>query len=411
MEALTPSMDATASAAVTRDCPEATQFLPWTDPQFRVDPYPFYARALAEAPVMWDEADRSYVLTKYEDLMYYGRLPSIRIRPEWEKAGAWRILMDMALGHDEPDHKRLRRQTNKWFTPKRVREWTTTVVEVVDRILDDVGDDGVVDGSDLAVEATHRTVCHVLQVPADDWDGVRRSMRQAMPILSARPSRRDFELADEALDDLRGRTADLIEFKRAKPGDGLLDSLLSAQDRGEMSEAETFATTLFFYVVGHMDATYLIASGLHLFCRKPELFDAFRANPDRHEAFVTELVRFDAPEPLITRVTTEDLVIRGVKIPADSRLRLMLGAANHDPEVFDEPDEFDFTRPPDQTRNLTFSFGSHGCQGRLLAEAEIRVVFERIAARYSRIELAAPPVIKNTDASRHYHTLPLRLHR
>ena len=78
---------------------------------------------------------------------------------------------------------------------------------------------------------------------------------------------------------------------------------------------------------------------------------------------------------------------------------------------FDNPHEFDFRRPPEQSRNLTFSFGSHSCQGRLLAEAEVRVVWERIAARYPRIELAGDPVIKNTDASRHYYSLPLRLCR
>ncbi|GAB3562551.1 cytochrome P450 [Amycolatopsis endophytica] len=404
-------MDARTSAAtVPADCPEVTGFLPWTDPRFRIDPYPYYARALAEAPIMRDDADGSFVLTRYEDLMHYGRLPSIRIAPEWKKAGAWRVLLDMALGHDEPGHTRLRRQTSKWFTPKRVREWAETTAGFTDRLLDGLGPDGLVDGSDLAVEVTHRTVCHVLDVPADDHDGVRRLMRQAMPILSARPAPRDFERAEEALDELRRRTAALIELKRANPGEGLLDSLLGAQDRGEMSAAEVLATTLFFYVVGHMDATYLICSGLHLFTREPELLDAFRAHPDRHEAFVAELARFDAPEPVVTRTTTEDLVIHGVHVPAGSSLRLMLGAANHDPAVFDNPDEFDFTRPPEQTRNLTFSFGSHGCQGRLLAEAEIRVVFERISARYSRVELTAEPDMRNTDASRHYYTLPLRLH-
>ncbi|UQS25994.1 cytochrome P450 [Amycolatopsis thermalba] len=400
----------TTAVTVPGQCPEVTRYLPWTDPQFRIDPYPYYARALAEAPIMRDDHDGSFVLTRYEDLMHYGRLPSVRIAPEWEKAGAWRVLLDMALGHDEPGHTRLRRLTSKWFTPKRVREWAETTAAITDRLLDGLGQDGLVDGSDLAVEVTHRTVCHILNIPADDHDEVRRKMRQAMPILSARPSQQDFERAEEALDELRGRTAALIEAKRKNPGEGLLGSLVAAQDRGEMTAAELLATTLFFYVVGHMDATYLICSGLHLFTRRPDLFDAFRENPDKHEAFVAELARFDAPEPVVTRATTEDLVIHGVHVPAGRSLRLMLGAANHDPAVFDNPDEFDFTRPPEQTRNLTFSFGSHGCQGRLLAEAEIRVVFERIAARFSRVELTAEPDIRNTDASRHYFTLPLRLH-
>lgn len=403
-------MEAPTPTSATVDCPEVTRYLPWTDPQFRADPYPFYARALAEAPILFDPYDSSYVLTRYEDLMYYGRLPSVRIAPEWERAGAWRVLRDMALGSDEPDHTRLRRQTNRWLTPKQVREWAVVTAEVTDELLDGIGEDGLVDGSDLAVEVAHRVVCRLLQVPADGAGEVRRTMRQAMLILSARPGPHDHANAQQALDSFARRTAELIEYKRANPGDGLLDALLSAQDRGEMTAAETLATALFFYVVGHMDASYLMSSGLHLFTRQPAILDAFRADPGVREAIVAELARFDAPEPVITRATTEDLVIRGVRVPAGSTLRLMLGAANHDPDVFDNPDEFDFARPPEQTRNLTFSFGSHGCQGRLLAEAEIRVVWERIAARYSRIELAGTPDIRNTDASRHYYTLPLRLH-
>ncbi|KAA9165521.1 cytochrome P450 [Amycolatopsis acidicola] len=403
-------MEALTHGATT-DCPEATEYLPWTDPRFRADPYPFYARALAEAPVLRDDFDGSYVLTKYEDLMHYGRLPSVRIAPEWEKAGAWRVLRDMALGNDEPAHTRLRRQTNKWFTPKRVREWAAVTADIADRVLDRIGPDGLVDGSALAVEVAHRVVCEVMQVEADGVEEVRATMRRAMLILSARPTPEDHADAELAMREMLRGSAALLDYKRANPGDGLLDSLLAAQDRGEMSASEVLMTTLFFYVVGHMDAGYLMASGLHLFTRRPELFERFRADPGVREAMVIELARYDAPEPVITRTTTEDLVIRGVHVPAGRSLRLMTGAANHDPDVFDNPDEFDFTRPPEQSRNLTFSFGNHGCQGRLLAEAEIRVVWERIAARYSRIELAAEPVLRNTDASRHYYELPLRLHR
>lgn len=398
----------TPTAPGTSGCPATRDYLPWRDPHLREDPYPFYARALAEAPISIDD-DGTFVLTRYHDLMHYGRLPSVIIAPEWEKAGGWRILKHMALGQDEPEHTRLRRLTSKWLTPKQVKHWITITAAVTDEILDRVGDDGLLDGFDLAVEATHRTVCRLLEVPDDEIDAVRFHMRQAMPVLSAVPTPEDFQACDEAHAYLRRRAADLIEHKRANPGTGLVDHLIECQARGEMTADEVHATTLFIYFVGHMDASYLICSGLHMFTRRPDLLDEFRANPDVRDAMVTELVRFDAPEPVVTRTTTEDLVIRGVPVPAGSTLRLMTGAANHDPEVFDNPDEFDYTRPPEQTRNLTFSLGTHACQGRLLAEAEVRVVWERIAARYSRVELAAPPIIKNTDASRHYYTLPLRV--
>lgn len=389
-------------------CPATRDYLPWKDAKLREDPYPFYARALAEAPITIDD-DGTFVLTRYEDLMHYGRLPSVVIAPEWEKAGGWKILEHMALGKDEPEHTRLRRLTSKWLTPKQVKHLIAITAAVTDEILDRVGDDGLIDGFDIAVEATHRTVCRLLEVPDDQIDEVRTQMRKAMPVLSAVPTPEDFQACEEAHVYLRSRAAELIEMKRAQPGTGLLDHLLALEDRGEMTAAEVHATTLFFYFVGHMDASYLICSGLHMFTRRPDIFEVFRHRPEVREAIVTELVRFDAPEPVVTRTTTEPLVIRGVTVPAGSTLRLMLGAANHDPEVFDNPDDFDYNRPPEQTRNLTFSLGTHACQGRLLAEAEVRVIWERIAARYSRIELAAPPVIKNTDASRHYHSLPLRL--
>ncbi|OBJ95461.1 cytochrome [Mycolicibacterium fortuitum] len=401
---------AVAGADPAPDCPRTEDYLPWQDEQLRVDPYPFYARALREAPVSIDW-DGAYVLTKYEDLMNYGRLPSVVIEPEWAETGAWAILSDMALGRDEPDHTRLKRMTGKWLTPKKIKEWLKLTEEVTDELLDEIGEDGRVDGSDLAVEVAHRTICRVMQVPEDGAQELRREMRNAMFVLSSARDQSDRDQSVEAHKYMQGRVRQCIEYKRAHPSDGLLDDLLRLQDTGEMSEAEAFATAVFFYTVGHMDASYLMCSGLQLFTERPEIFDAFRSNPDVRDAIVTELVRYDAPEPVITRSTTEDLTIRGIHVPAGSRLRLMLGAANHDPDVYDNPDEFDYTRPPEQSRSMTFSFGTHTCQGKLLAQGEIRVLWERIAARYSRIELAGEPTLKNTDASRHYYTLPLRLVR
>jgi cytochrome P450 len=403
------SPSGTLGGSLPASCPSTSDYLPWKDPALREDPYPFYARALAEAPITRD-ADGSFVLTRYEDLMRYGRLPSVVIAPEWQKAGAWSVLKDMALGHDEPDHTRLRRLTGQWFTPKRVREYVAITERVTDEILDGIGEDGLVDGSDLAVEATHRTICEVLGVAEDEIDNVRRSMRQAMPVLSAVPDQADFDACEAAHVYLRGRTAQLIAHGRAHRADGLLRHLLDLRDEGALTEDELHATTLFLYFVGHMDASYLIASGLHLFTRMPEVFETFRDEPAVRAATVSELARFDAPEPVVTRTTTEHLVIHGVDVPAGSTLRLMLGAANRDPEVFTDPHRFDVRRPAGHSRNLTFSLGSHSCQGRLLAEAEIRVVWERIAARYSAVELVAPPETMKTDASRHYLTLPLRFH-
>lgn len=402
---MTPS---TARSGQLQDCPRTVDYMPWENEQLRINPYPFYARALAEAPVSQDW-DGAYVLTKYEDLMTYGRHPSVTIEPAWAEAGAWVLFKDTALGHDGPDHTRIKRATGKWLTPKQIKRWLKYSEEISEELLDGVGDDGLIDGSDLAAEMAHRTICRVMQIPEDGIEDLRREMRNAMRVLSSARDQSHRDQSVEAHAYMQRRLEEHIEYKRANPGDGLLDDLLRLQDAGELSQEEAFATAFFFFTVPHMDASYLMSSGLHLFTKRPEIFEAFRNNPDVRDAIVNELVRYDAPEPVIARYTTSDLTIRGVHIPAGSCLRLILGAANRDPEIYYNPDEFDYTRPPEQSLNMTFAFGRHTCQGKLLALGEIRVLWEKIGARYSRIELASEPVMSNTDASRHYCTLPLRL--
>lgn len=388
----------------------AYDYLPWDDPDFERDPYPWYARAQAEVPVLHDDTG-SFVVSRYDDIMEFGKHPAMSVEPGWDLAGPWSVARETVIGRDVPDHTRLRRQTNKWFTPKMVREWVTTTVAVTNEIIDQMRGDTLDGWHDLSLLATHRTMCRVLQFPDHDAEGVMTEMASTMPMLSACPRPGTLQMAEVGFARLTERVIPLIEAKRKTPGDGLADALVAAQMRGDMSEDEMRATILMLYSLGHMDVGYIIAAGLSILAQLPDVYDAYRNRPEVRDAIVNEIVRYDPPELSFYRVTTEDLTIRGTDIPAGSTIRYLLAAANRDPEVFTDAQRFDYLRPAEQSRNLSFGMGVHSCVGQVISRAEAKAVFEVVAARCRRIALAEPVEMDNTDFSRHFTKLKLRLVR
>lgn len=386
----------------------AYEYLPWDDPEFERDPYLWFARAQAEVPVLCD-SDGTFVVLKYDDILEYGKRPTMSVEPNWEKAGPWSIARQSVIAQDPPKHTRLRRQTSKWFTPKIVREWVTTTAAVTNEILDTATSD-IVDGWwDLSAVPTHRTMCRVLQFADDDVVGVVHDMADTMPMLSALPREGTIEQAAGGFDRLARRVTPMLEAKRHAPGDGLADALLAAQQRGEITDEEARATTLLLYSLGHMDVGYAIAAGLHLFAQLPEVWDDFRTKPSARDAIINEVIRYDPPELSFYRVPSEDVTIRGVNILAGSTVRFVIAAGNRDPDVFADPHRFNYHRPLEHSHNLSFGVGPHSCMGQVISRAEARTVFEALAARFTRLELAGPVQMDNTDFSRHFTALPLRL--
>lgn len=386
----------------------AYDYLPWNTPEFDRDPYPWFARAQREAPILRD-TDGTFVVLRYSDIVEFGKHPSMSVQPGWDKAGPWSIARQTVIAQDPPEHTRLRRQTNKWFTPKIVQRWVTTTAAVTNEVLDARSGD-IVDGwSQLSALPTHRTMCRVLQMADDNVEQVVHDMADTMPMLAARPRPGTVELAADGFARLARRVTPMLDAKRRERGNGLADALLDAAARGDISEDEAEATTLLLYSLGHMDVGYAVAAGLHVFAQLPEVWNDFRHNPSTRDAIVNEIIRYDPPELSFYRAPTEDVTIGDTNIPAGSTIRFVIAAANRDPAVFTDPQMFDYDRPIEQSRNLSFGLGVHSCVGQVISRAEARTVFEVLASRFRRIELAGTVTMENTDFSRHFKSLPLRL--
>lgn len=402
------SSSITSSTSAAAGAAPIGQFLPWDDPNFLQDPYPWFAEAQAKTPVYLDPSGM-YVITRYDDVVEFGPHPVMSVEPGWDTAGPWAMTRHTIIGRDDPDHSRLRRQTNRWFAPKLVREWITTTAAVTEQILDERDGDTVDGWLQLSVLPTHRTMCRVLEVPDGEVDAVREAMEQSMPMLRVHTRPGEVEMAERAFAFLVERVDGFLEAKRNQPGEGLTDALLAALDRGEMTFDEMRATLLMFYGLGHMDVGYAIASCLLALAERPDVYETFRTQPELRDKIVNEVIRLDPPELSFYRTTLDQVTIKGIHIPADSSVRFMIGAANRDPSVFPEPDTFDYTRPTEPSRILSFGIGPHSCAGQGISRAQARTVLEVVAARYRRLEVAGEVVMDNTDFSRHFKQMPLRL--
>jgi cytochrome P450 len=392
---------------MTVDAP-AVDLLPFRDPDYRADPTPYYARLREEAPVYRHPAG-IYVVSRYEDVARLIRNPTLSVRRL--DFGVAEPLHDTMLGQDAPDHTRLRRITNRWFTPKAVEGWAQVMQASVDAVLDDVTEgDGTLDAvNDLALRATFETICHIFGVEPARMLEIQKWTYDIGVSLGPGSNEDDWRVTGQAFELYEEHIRALLTHKRDHPGNGLIDTFLAEQDAGNMTESEVIWTILLFFAVGHLDIKHLIVQGIRQLAEHPECVGIYRDRPEARPGFINEVLRIETPEQMVSRLTTQETVIGDTTVPAGEVLVLLIGSANRDPEVFPDPDRFDLTRPGAAGQHLAFGSGQHGCAGQVLARAEADVVFTTLVNRFRTIELAGEPSFTHTEFLRSIAHLPIRL--
>jgi cytochrome P450 len=131
----------------------------------------------------------------------------------------------------------------------------------------------------------------------------------------------------------------------------------------------------------------VIAIGIRTLGDDPELQAKLRVEPNRIQDFVEEVLRFDSPVKVCYRLATKDTEVAGQSVPAGTVMTVGLVAANHDPEHFENPTEFNIDRK-NKRDHASFSKGVHGCLGAPLARMEVKVAIERLLARTKDIRIS-----------------------
>ncbi|MEV1293167.1 cytochrome P450 [Pseudonocardia sp. NPDC049635] len=291
---------------------------------------------------------------------------------------------------DPPRHTRFRKLFVGEFTPRRVQAARPVVQKLVDGLVDEfAARPGPVDlVPDYANAVTTTVVCALLGVPADDVEFFREVTR----VSGSRTS--TSEEVSAALGELFALLGALVRAKAATPGDDLVGRLVAEHlPAGTVTEQELVSALAMTIIAGRETTTSMIALGTLYLIEHPELRAELAANPAAWPAAVGELLRvLSVGDSLALRVLTEPRTFTGVTIPAGNGVIGLLGAANHDPEVFPDPAQVRLDRGG--PGHLSFGHGRHACFGATLAGVELEIALRTLVERVPELRVAdvADPV-------------------
>lgn len=362
-------------------------------PEFKANPYPYYARLRAEAPVCATKlvGHPGWLVTRYSDAVAV--LKDERLLKDWWPATRWvhrfagPITRNM-LNQDGPDHLRLRALMHKAFTPALVEQLRARIERVCDELLDKLETDAHMElmrGYALPLPLT--VISELLGIPPEIRDrlhSLSRSTFSAVSLLGVIRS-----LPDQRI--LIRRIRKLVAERRREPREDLITALVQAEEAGDkLSEPELVATIALLLVAGYETTVNLIGSGAFALMQHPDQREMLMREPTLAASAVEEVLRYASPLEMTTqRFAREDMTIGSMKTPQGELVLAVLGSANHDESQFPNPEMFDITRQPN--KHIAFGQGAHFCLGAPLARLEGQIALTTLLNRFPDLRLAQAP--------------------
>lgn len=295
------------------------------------------------------------------------------------------------LSLDQPEHNRLRRLVNRAFTPRSVEALNPRIAELADELLDAVeGDDEIDFMQALAIPLPVIVISEMLGVDPEDRDHFKEwSLTSVNSDLNPGDHER-IRAGRAARGSMRAYFDRVVSERRANPSDDLVSALVLAEDEGDrLTHDETLTMLGLLLAAGNLTTTDLLGNGMLTLLSHPEQYQLLRDRPELMSHAVEEMLRYTPPVLNTSRMTSEVQELGGCPVAEHTTVIPSLMGANRDPEVFDDPEQFDVTR--EQNPHLSFGGGIHFCLGSNLARNEARIALERFLARYDVVELVDPP--------------------
>jgi cytochrome P450 PksS len=373
-------------------------------PQFKANPFPFLASLRANQPVyrtgLPDKVKTPvWLITRYEDvnaLLKDERFTKNRrsaLTPEQIRGLPWvppmfRPLERNMLDLDTPDHTRLRALVHKGFTPRLVERMRERVQTLADELLEGVARRGEMDLiNDYALPLPMTIITEILGVPTRDRHKFHKWSKAVVSLSSPDPTVRVIPSVWMFIRYLRR----FFKVRRRDPQDDLASALIQAEEAGDkLSEDELLAMVFLLLIAGHETTVNLIGSGTLALLEHPDQLEKLRGEPSLIKSAVEELLRYTAPVFMSTeRYARADVTIHGVTIPRGELTLGVIGSANRDETVFENPDRLDITREPN--KHLSFGQGIHFCLGAPLARMEAQIAVNTLLSRMPDLRLKVSP--------------------
>lgn len=343
------------------------------------EPHPAYRRLREAEPIHWSPPLKSWVMTRVEDVRAVLEDPDFEaletskvLREIGRRAGrsfeATTRFLDNILFFTTGDaHRHARRTAVKVMNRMPLSRLEPVVVALADGLMDRLPADGRFDVVGAFADPLPQMVmAHILDLPQADVPRLAALLAEATRV---------FDSADlKALDAIERGMREATELVVARMGDAPESSGLGMIRAGADTIEDAAAQALFLYRVGSETTIGMAALIFRTLMDRPDVAERLRADPSLIPFFVSEILRLESSVQRSVRVGQADKRIGGQLIAAGDRVMLLLGAANRDPEGFEEPDSLRLER---RGPDVAFGAGAHSCIGIALSHIEGRVAVER----------------------------------
>jgi cytochrome P450 len=389
-----------------------TTTLDLTAAEVVADPYPFFDAERAEHPVAWHEEMGLYLVFDHATVSAiqrdrrFGRLWRDR-EPAPGKPAQYLepfnlLHRNQMMENEPPEHTRLRRPVAAAFARGHIERLRPRVVALATELLADAAArraDRFDVIADYAEPLPVLVIAELLGVPASYADDLRAWSQAIVRMYEPSPSQEVVGAAVSAAEDFAALVRDLASSRRAQPADDLITDLVAT----ELSEDEVVAAVVLLLNAGHEASVNVFGNGLVAMLRR-----GLRPADDV-ALTVEEMLRFDSALQLFERTATEDVAVgpegRQVLVERGQKVAVLLGSANRDPAVFEDPAAFHVDRTPNN--HVAFGVGVHFCLGAPLARMELNESVSHLFSTYPDLALDGEPESRGTFVLRGYRSVPV----
>lgn len=364
-------------------------------PQMLSNPFPVYTRLREEAPVAWSNQWRAWVVSRYEHVE-----PSLKDKENLSNENRQGLLFEHlpaqqqqdlsrlrhyfaqkdVIGSDPPDHTRMRSLVQKAFTPKMIASLKPRIEALADELVGAAAAKGEFDFvDDVAHPLPVILIAEMMGAPPEDRHLFKRWSADILGFQGSGKTQYDTAMvSQQSLTELFDYMTSLVEQRRREPKDDLITALaLAEEDGARLSRDELLATCNTILTAGHETTTNLIGNMVRELLLRPHTWREVQDDPSLIAGAVEESLRLDAPKQRNFRRIKKTHDFGGVTLHENQMIFQLIGSANRDPEVFENPNAYDIHRT-NAKDHLSFGIGIHFCLGAALARTEASVVLEAL---------------------------------
>jgi cytochrome P450 len=391
------------------------------DPTFyHENPHPVYAQLREEAPLYWYETGGFWVATGYETVQriskeaeIFSSASGVLITDVLNKVDAVSTMFPEGVENffiaDAPRHGELRSLVSFAFQRKRISGLEQDVDGVIQRYLQKIVPGEPVDVvSNLSVPVPIEVIAAFLDLNELSVEDAFR-WSEAVFQMGADLTEEEYKEIGSTLEDMFSFFGSVVADRRSSGGTDFVSTLVETELDGKKlvdMMVALYCQTLM--VAGNETTRTAISAAIKLFADHPSQYQRLLQDESLIDSAVEEILRFHSPVLGFMRTAMADTELEGQQIASGDKVYMVYGAANRDPAVFQQPEEFDidrFRKP--FPMHLAFGLGEHMCMGASLARMELRILLKHFRSRYSAITLAGEPERINSLLGNGFEKLPV----